>query len=45
MVTAGPFRVGFVPVSHSIPESSSLLIETPAGRILHSADFKTDVTP
>ncbi len=45
MVQAGPFSVGFVPVSHSIPESSSLLIETPAGRILHSADFKTDQTP
>lgn len=45
MVEAGPFKVGFVPVSHSIPESSSLVIETPAGRILHSADFKTDLTP
>ncbi|MFO1106809.1 MAG: ribonuclease J [Amaricoccus sp.] len=44
-VTAGPFTVGFVPVSHSIPESSSLVIDTPAGRILHSADFKTDPTP
>ncbi len=45
MVHAGPFQVGFVPVSHSIPECSSLLIETPAGRILHSADFKVDRTP
>jgi ribonuclease J len=45
MVEAGPFKVGFVPVSHSIPESSSLVIESPAGRILHSADFKTDPTP
>ncbi|MER2509417.1 ribonuclease J [Amaricoccus sp.] len=45
MVSAGPFSVGFVPVSHSIPESSSLVIETPAGRVLHSADFKTDPTP
>jgi ribonuclease J len=42
---AGPFAVGFVPVSHSIPESSSLLIETPAGRILHTGDFKVDATP
>ncbi len=45
MVSAGPFKVGFAPVSHSIPESSSLVIETPAGRVLHSADFKTDPTP
>jgi ribonuclease J len=42
---AGPFRVQFVPVSHSIPETSALLIETPAGRVLHSADFKIDRTP
>jgi ribonuclease J len=45
MIEAGPFRVGFVPVSHSIPESSSLLIETPAGRILHTGDFKVDAAP
>ena len=45
MVEAGPFRVGFLPVSHSIPESSSLVIDSPAGRILHTADFKIDPTP
>jgi ribonuclease J len=44
-VQAGPFRVQFVPVSHSIPESAALLIDTPAGRILHSGDFKLDPTP
>ena len=44
-VQAGPFRVQFVPISHSIPESASLLIDTPAGRILHSGDFKLDPTP
>lgn len=44
-VSAGPFRVQFVPVSHSIPESAALLIETPAGRILHSGDFKLDPDP
>jgi ribonuclease J len=44
-VSAGPFRVQFVPVAHSIPETAALLIETPAGRILHSADFKLDETP
>jgi ribonuclease J len=45
MVTAGPFRVGFVPVSHSIPETSSLVIDTPAGRIVHTGDFKLDPSP
>ncbi len=44
-VEAGPFKVQFVPVSHSIPESSALVIDTPAGRIFHSADFKIDHNP
>ncbi|KRS14571.1 metallo-beta-lactamase [Roseovarius atlanticus] len=42
---AGPFTVGFAPISHSIPESSGLVIDTPAGRIVHSGDFKIDKTP
>ena len=42
---AGPFMVGFLPISHSIPESSSLVIDTPAGRLIHSGDFKIDLTP
>jgi ribonuclease J len=44
-VTAGPFKVQFVPVSHSIPESAALVIDTPAGRIVHSGDFKLDHNP
>ncbi|MCA0045281.1 ribonuclease J [Celeribacter litoreus] len=44
-VTCGPFTVGFAPISHSIPESSALVIDTPAGRILHSGDFKVDENP
>jgi ribonuclease J len=42
---AGPFRVSWLPVSHSIPESAALVIDTPAGRILHSGDFKLDGNP
>lgn len=44
-VQVGPFRVQFQPVAHSIPESSALVIETPAGRILHTGDFKLDTAP
>ena len=45
VITAGPFEVQFVPVSHSIPESAALVIDTPAGRIVHSGDFKLDRNP
>lgn len=44
-IKAGPFGVQFQPVSHSIPESAALVIDTPAGRILHSGDFKLDPNP
>ncbi len=44
-VKVGPFTVGFLPISHSIPESSALVIDTPAGRVIHTGDFKLDVTP
>ena len=41
----GPFSIGVVPISHSVPESGGMVIDTPAGRVLHSGDFKTDPTP
>ena len=44
-VGVGPFKVGFAPISHSIPESSALVIDTPDGRVLHSGDFKIDTDP
>ncbi|WP_299725186.1 ribonuclease J [uncultured Tateyamaria sp.] len=44
-VQAGPFKVGFLPMSHSIPESAALVIDTPDGRVIHSGDFKLDETP
>ncbi len=45
VIEAGPFKVSFLPVSHSIPESSALVIDTPVGRIVHTGDFKLDGNP
>ena len=45
VVHAGPFTVGFMPIAHSIPESSALVIDTPAGGSSTAADFKADPTP
>ncbi len=44
-IRTGPFEVGFLPVSHSIPESSSLVIDTAEGRVIHTGDFKIDYSP
>ncbi|MGR3839900.1 MAG: ribonuclease J [Cognatishimia sp.] len=41
----GPFSVGVLPISHSIPESGALVIDSPAGRVIHTGDFKLDETP
>jgi len=44
-IDTGSFRVRFLPVSHSIPESSSLVIESPGGTVIHTGDFKIDPGP
>lgn len=41
----GPFKVGFVHVSHSIADAVGLSIKTPLGTIVHTGDFKFDQTP
>jgi ribonuclease J len=41
----GPFRVRWVPLSHSIPEANALLIGTRHGNIFHTGDWKLDETP
>lgn len=45
VVEVGPFKVSFAPVAHSIPEASGLVIDTDAGRVVHSGDFKIDRQP
>ncbi len=39
------FSVSFIPIPHSIPESSAILIETTMGNLFHSGDFKMDDNP
>ncbi len=44
-VQIGPFSVEWIGMTHSVPEPCSLLITTPAGKVLHSGDWKLDSTP
>lgn len=44
-IEIGPFTTTFIPVSHSIPEASSIVIETPLGRVVHSGDWNLDPHP
>ena len=40
-----PFKIEFVTLTHSILEPNGLKIETPAGNILHTGDWKCDPDP
>jgi ribonuclease J len=41
----GCFKVELIHTNHSIPDTVSLAIKTPAGMIVHTGDFKIDTTP
>lgn len=41
----GPFDIEFIPVTHSVPHGMATAFHTPQGVILHSGDFKLDLTP
>lgn len=41
----GKFKVSFYQVSHSVPDSTGIVLQTPVGLIIHQADFKIDWTP
>lgn len=44
-IKAGTFDVTFFPMTHSVPETSALIIRTPVGTVFHTADFKIDPDP
>src|SRR5256714_4799847 len=44
-IETGPFKVEFIRVAHSIPDAVAVVLETDAGRILHTGDYKLDHTP
>jgi ribonuclease J len=40
-----PFALRFIKLAHSIPEAQALVIDTPAGTVLHTGDWKMDANP
>lgn len=45
LIELGPFRIRSMNITHSTPESQALAIETPAGTVLHTGDWKLDPRP
>ncbi len=45
VVEVGPFQVEFIPVTHSVPHAHAIAVHTSQGVVLHSGDYKLDLTP
>ncbi len=41
----GSFSFSFIPVTHSVPDTSHIFLQTPVGNFYHGSDFKFDDTP
>src|SRR3990167_7560806 len=41
----GSFKFSFIPVTHSVSDTSHIFIKTPVGNFYHGSDFKFDDTP
>src|SRR3954449_11478323 len=44
-IQLGAFRAEFVRMAHSVPDAVAVVLETEAGRVLHTGDWKLDHTP
>jgi ribonuclease J len=44
-VDIGSLLVEFIPVTHSVPHAHAIAVHTAQGVVLHSGDFKIDLTP
>lgn len=44
-IKMGPFTCSFIHVAHSIPDAVAVVIETSAGRVVHSGDWHLDPSP
>jgi len=44
-IRVGSFTLDFVRMAHSIPDCVAVVLETAAGRVLHTGDWKLDHTP
>lgn len=45
IINVADFKVSFFYVTHSIPDSYGIVVETSEGRIVHTGDYKIDLTP
>lgn len=44
-ITLGCFEIEFIHVNHAIPGAFALAIKTPVGMVVHTGDYKIDLTP
>jgi len=45
VIQLGPFTVEFFHTTHSFPDSVGVAVKTPAGRVIHTSDYRFDPTP
>jgi ribonuclease J len=44
-ISVGALAIEFIPVTHSVPHAHAIAVHTAQGIVLHSGDYKIDLTP